>query len=1786
MPSTTVRILSSSEETIPLPSELPELPVSASEFLDYVNKNPDVPIRELLQPFLAYESVLRSYFAQDPDNALVKGHIGLISLFENDNAAFAKIRARDLATETTEEKERYVMPLKDEDRKANGAPAIVGSLEEFRKNFTIFTESSLLNLDWNNVIAAGSSVVTPLLCIPEKYRDSKRAIRGYYHEELTPASDIDLFIHGLTDPKEALAKMLAIEKTVRDNLLCETTTVRTRNTVTIVSQYPNRHVQIVLRLYKSAAQILAGFDVNCACVAYDGSRVFANPRSIASYMMQCNDIDLTRRSPSYENRLSKYSHRGFEVYCPFLDRSKIDPTIFERSFNRTQGLARLLVLERLPKPDDRDQYVLQRKMEKGRPVRIHHSTDFHKKGNLKVGETDEVAEWNFEDESGYQKFAIPYGKEWYATKIEKFFYRKDLFLNAEWNPVNKPPHRTVNLHRHPVFFGSVDDVAGDCCGFCPEPIDDEEIKAQEEEDKIYVRGPITFMKEDPGRQEIGSFYPLGPEYYTDMAYVGSTELICLAIVDDDADYVRRWCLQEGADVNRRDFCGRTPLQLAVLSTTTSVEVVQALVDNGARLVSRLQDGRTALHLAAARGSVEMVKVLLKKSEENEHERDLREEVQKNAQKEKEKVNEKAKAKVKGNKVQEGKLKVNLDEEHEDEDEEDDDEDYEEISKNGSDDHGIARTSTTSSFIKIKKPEPAENFFDGEEIEDDVYDINVVDWDFMMSPLHHAIIGGHTDVIRTLVSDFGADPLLPIKILGNDKSPVNAILSLTLAYNLPKEKAAAAVTTLLQLGASSAQANSFSRVSALHYAVWHKAQEIVSLMFDIDGPAASSVVNQIGKEHERYWSTSCASPLITAMKQESPHLANILLEHGVRGKVTLEEFIQALHRDDYNVPLDQRTVQFENGTRQPIEIALWNENTLPLFGRLLAAGADPSTITILSYNSSRYFHFEPTNLMTILDLVHKRIETYRKFLTEADKEPVKEELRPLWDISVLDQFPEGSYSRLVAERTFNLQNMRIRDANRDRFTAKEETTKEKAWKKLALEKKKAAAQQQLELYEKAEKQLIDSGAKSYFEIFPEKKSQAPFSAEPAGINRIVEPEVPKGFTVSFNFPDLTSKNEGYKALFEAVWSGDAHTIKMLTLGPSGEGENKIPALRISICDMNGLSTFAIALHRGHRDIAKLILDIAQTQYQPNQGSAVEKYVFGDKEIMDIKALNENNKDDDLVIYKKLIDDEFTIENLGARSDLVKCGISPMDVFNYKFDAKIIIQDAPIDIDMIRWNVVTIAVYDNDLDLLRYLLKLAKELHSQGAMAVLQWEAVELAAKLNRIEFLEELMESVSFGIDYEALENEENDSGEETRIVDPKFYPGLTVRGKKLKEWAKKANPGYSNNRRGWSPRKIMEFASYNGCLDSIKWLLSSKPLACLQHYMANNQEDGNVKLLMKQGPKLGELLKSSLGTDIKAVSHLLLKGWRDDSLDTLKYFMTELGLSEAKCNHGTTPALYAARLLRKSALRFMAPEEVGVNFAARDLYGKNIAHKLLEGWTVYMNNNKWNRKVKSFIEFLDIIPPNILSEAWRQRTFKSQLTPLAWYLSQNASIHIPTVTLILEYSKGDDLKIPDGEGNWPIHVLFQRGFSKVAKIVLDVFPDMLFKENAVGRTPIEIITDQYLIHVSSNPLLVVLAENEYGSAVDEPLVVDKPLEDFREKETENEESDFEFSSIEKMHAFALKSASEAISRKRQLVGLLDASELAKRVTKNAKDRNDLGGHHEPSICQSYTLAKFEDINSK
>ena len=195
-----------------------------------------------------------------------------------------------------------------------------------------------------------------------------------------------------------------------------------------------------------------------------------------------------------------------------------------------------------------------------------------------------------------------------------------MLKEVEWN---RNKDRTVNLHRHPCFMGPIESVVHDCCGSCPVPQTEEEHEVSKDESKIFVFGELGFMKDDPGRQAIGSFNPLTSNDWTDMAYVGNTQELCQKICEGDLGFVEKWCSDNPASINRRDHTGRTPLHVA--AQCSSPEILKALVDHGSRIVARLVDGMTALHIAASRGSTEMVSILLQKSEENEAEESRKEE---------------------------------------------------------------------------------------------------------------------------------------------------------------------------------------------------------------------------------------------------------------------------------------------------------------------------------------------------------------------------------------------------------------------------------------------------------------------------------------------------------------------------------------------------------------------------------------------------------------------------------------------------------------------------------------------------------------------------------------------------------------------------------------------------------------------------------------------------------------------------------------------------------------------------------------------------------------------------------------------------------------------------------------------------------------------------------------------------------------------------------------------------------------------------------------------------------
>ena len=111
---------------------IPPLPASVKDFIPYVAKNPERPIRELLGPFNTYEARLRELYAQSAEDESIKDPlVNTVPLYAGHEHSLS-IRARDISNDA--ENGKYILPLK-EARKVSGSSAFVDTFGGFKKNF-------------------------------------------------------------------------------------------------------------------------------------------------------------------------------------------------------------------------------------------------------------------------------------------------------------------------------------------------------------------------------------------------------------------------------------------------------------------------------------------------------------------------------------------------------------------------------------------------------------------------------------------------------------------------------------------------------------------------------------------------------------------------------------------------------------------------------------------------------------------------------------------------------------------------------------------------------------------------------------------------------------------------------------------------------------------------------------------------------------------------------------------------------------------------------------------------------------------------------------------------------------------------------------------------------------------------------------------------------------------------------------------------------------------------------------------------------------------------------------------------------------------------------------------------------------------------------------------------------------------------------------------------------------------------------------------------------------------
>ncbi|KAK7951449.1 uncharacterized protein PG986_007177 [Apiospora aurea] len=1668
---------------------LPQLPVPHGELVSYIANHPSTPIATLIQPYRQYEAHLRETFAQDRNNPILDDpHLNVLPVFTQETSSI-KTRARSLEQESSSEKEKYIMSLPDDKRRPNGSQAVVQSLGEFRHNLSVFSEAALADFDWSNVVAAGSSVVNCLLPVPDKYKASKRSLRQYYHEKFCPASDVDLFLYGL-DEKQAVEKIKQIETQIRDAILAEATVVRTKNAITICSQYPTRHVQIVLRVYKSVSEILTGFDIDCSGAAYDGQQVYCTPRALAAYITQINPVDLSRRSPSYENRLSKYSHRNFEVYWPELDRSRVDPTIFERSFSRTLGLARLLVLERLPTTNAREQYLRKRREERGRPA-LDHRFQFRLRGNIKDAHEDEVADWiNEDDVSSYHTFTIPYGEKFHAKKIEKLCYTRDLLLNAEWN---QPKEREVYLHRHPAFFGRVNDVIADCCGTCPKPKTPDEIETAKKESEIYVSGQVSFRIDDPGRQQIGSFNPLTENDWTEMAYVGNTARLCQAIVDEDLDHVEDWLSQDGADPNQRDYTGRTPLHLAASSSTP--EIVKCLVDHGARLIPRLADGRTALHLASARGSVEIVKILLQKSVENEQEYDEKQDFRRKVRKagctedESQAADEAKDAEQDSSEGIEGS----------------DEDDLDLLTDDDSDDedHSVA----TGSFIKVRKAgdgkESTEDSLlplDDDPSDPDFYKIDIAAWDSHCSALHFAILGGHTEVVKLLCQEFAADVLSPVKFGdGPNNDARAAILTLVLALALPIEKATKMAETLLGLGATSSQADA-GGVTVFHRYVQQGSPAMINHLWENDKMGLKAAINHVvvGGSH---WNSTATTPLMTAIEKEDPVLVLRLLEAGSRPEIDFDAWLKGAKLTFESSLRDYESNQklFAHSVEQPLIVAVRSAQPSTAL-ELLKKGADPNVLPKETQRVvfNRYGGYNAGR--TPLDIVRSSLKTLRAYerekvrfsrigspgqyagmgyayrLSSTNDMHGKPPEGPQGTSEFLKQFKDGTYQHLVVSEDIQ---------NRVAFHEGEVCRFEKEMEQInshdGLEMKKEAIADLLSQLEQVEEALVARGAKTFKELHPD--IQGPPEAPDSSSK---EDKKPYEYNFSFSgVKDVTeTRKAAYIQLFEAAWRGDLDKIKSLTLA-SWDVDEAEPPLQVAVADDEGHNPFSLAFLKGHYDVARTILEIVQAQWAPADESKVRYRMAHDNDVESGEGSDDESEIAEPELFKEIIDGDFTIENIGQVSMQVKSKVLAANFLHwtaptFQFDGTRV--DEYHDRESLLW----FAMRKNDIDRFNRLVDMDIYFTNQRPHSPDDDETSRIytfpeagflkAIELGRVDMLTGIIRRTGAGIPLEHLVKK---SGIDIKVK-PRYYQGLTVYGKKRSDWANAGRSLMTKTTGSQVPPLLT--AALMGSLASVEWFIGDSPMRQYLEFGSSKsaRDDPRLKHLSQSPGGFDRAITRWLSNQNDLVLHCAVMAPAGDDTDKLiKYLIRVCPSSlEAKSDAGYTPLFLACLLGREQTAKTLI--EGGADQSVKDKQFNNIIHAAL-------TNQPDLERLRTLLDLLD---PELRSHLFIQRNHlvHGGNTPLHfWLLGENPKIYshshayhihysepleksdnIAILKLLLEYSGGQDLDILNGSGDTVAHSAVLLQLPEQMRVMLEHSPKGLHRENAVGRTPAEMAYDAFI----------------------------------------------------------------------------------------------------------------------
>jgi ankyrin repeat protein len=648
-----------------------------------------------------------------------------------------------------------------------------------------------------------------------------------------------------------------------------------------------------------------------------------------------------------------------------------------------------------------------------------------------------------------------------------------------------------------------------------------------------------------------------------------------------------------------------------------------------------------------------------------------------------------------------------------------------------------------------------------------------------------------------------------------------------------------------------------------------------------------------------------------------------------------------------------------------------------------------------------------------------------------------------------------------------------------------------------------------------------------------------------------------------------------ASFEAAWQGDIETVKALTLHEridtvkddedeedkkenndsdkeeemkdadeketkdvdetetkkeEAEPEKKLPPLLITTKDPWDLNVFAIALVKKNYELAQVILDIAAAQYAPEGPKKAKKWRFR------ISGADEVDSDceyeaDEVPLTSELVDDDFTIEDLGALNAAAGSTVSPADMLLDSYPLWVV--QHPLDKSAgdihrqddeewkpwFRWSnyyglqaafrdvvsrfwvddyLLSHAVHNNDMNLVKFLMRAVKgakvlsfdEGHGALSNNDKRWR-LQLERELNECvrkdkpELVELFITETAIGMPITDIFGSIAVPEEERKK--PQYYQGLKIRGKHKTDWA--AEAGGEAQESGPVPWRERTTGPFLGAVKNQgpKFVDFWHGDRCVELYEIFGQKNKNVKSVQRITKEFGSWKKAVL-TWIGLRKHLAvhvavlrlgrtpLDEQKDDSDNIVKPMLDLFpGSLDKKSTNGSTPLWLAFKNHQVESAKVLI--EAGADQTTRNRFNQNILHALL--LTEPRSNTEKHPereqkdldRMEALIKLLD---PTLLPDlfAGRSNSGPSGCTPLAEYLSSGR--HIGVLRLLARYSPPEPYTMFDGAGQTPAHFLVtnQRatGTRRVLRELAALHPAILRQDNAMGQLPVELAWTFYLRH--------------------------------------------------------------------------------------------------------------------